>query len=127
MSEIFTKIKNDLITSSLSDKELRVLLYLIIRSKNGICFPSIRTMATEIGKSKESVRTTLIELENKNIISKENRFLGTGKKTSNVYLIDESFLVKSKKKELEEMLLEEKINEKELEIANFDWLDEDFN
>lgn len=127
MSEIFTKIKNDLITSSLSDKELRVLLYLIIRSKNGICFPSIRTMATEIGKSKESVRTTLIELENKNIISKENRFLGTGKKTSNVYLIDESFLVKSKKKELEEMLSEEKINEKELEIANFDWLDEDFN
>lgn len=96
MNEKFTKIKNELIVSSMKDSKFRVLCYLISRSKNGSCFPSIRTMATELGKGKGTIQKIIDELVEEKILEKENRFLGTGKKTSNCYQINEKYLSKRK-------------------------------
>ena len=58
MRSNFTKIKNELIVSRLSDSTFRVLCYLIARSKDGQCFPSVRTIAKDLIKGKGTIRKT---------------------------------------------------------------------
>lgn len=119
----FTKIKNKLIVSDMSDSKFRILCYLIARSKDGQCFPSIRTIANDLNKGKGTVSRVLDELVEEKILTKENRFLGTGKKTSNLYVINENYIVKKTKQEIFETTQEE-IERKE-PLFEYDWLNED--
>ncbi len=98
--EGYTKVKNTLITSSeLDSAEFRILTYLISISKKGICYPSIRTLANLLNKSPTSISKYLNNLVKKEFILKENRVTGKGKKTSNVYLINEDAISKNIEKE----------------------------
>lgn len=119
MSKYFTRIKKELITSSLSDKAFRVLSFLIFMSRNGECFPSMRTIASQLNKSLESVRTAMKELEDNNLIVIENRTIGTGKKTSNSYKIADELLVKTPKKEGPRTF---KSTDDKYKILDYDWL-----
>ena len=125
----YTKIKNCLITSSsLSNKEFRLLVYLISISKKGFCFPSVNTIAESIGISKRTVFRILEQLEKKEYILKENRTIGNGKKTSNRYLINEDAITKNIKKEVnsETAVMEEVTNDPQIDysFSEFDWLNE---
>jgi len=119
MNEKFSKIKNELITSDMKDSKFRVLCYLIARSKGGKCFPSIRTIANDLGKGKGTVGEIIDELIADKILTKENRFLGTGKKTSNCYNIDEKYLC-TRKKSTDDPDEEPK----KIELFDYDWLNE---
>lgn len=126
----YTKIKNKLIISSkLDDLEYRILSYMLAIQKDGVCFPSIRKMAeifsTEDGKKRSTTTITkkVKSLEVKDFIKKKNRTLGTGKKTSNEYLINEDVI--SKNKLLPSRNPEENsrtISPEEAEILDYDWL-----
>lgn len=114
----FVKLKKSLFTSSLSDAEFRVLGYIISRSKNGYCFPSIRTIAADLHKSNANVQKCLKSLEQQQYIIKENRKLGTGKNTSNLYVINDECLVNknaSHKEEVEEVK----------ELFDYDWINDE--
>ena len=89
MSEQYIKIKTELIKSTLTDLQFRTLLYLMSKAKNKKCFPSIRTLASELKKSPTSILRTLKELEELDYIKKENRKTESGKTTSNEYLLKE--------------------------------------
>lgn len=116
----FTKIKNKLIVSNLNSNEFRILCYLIARSKNGECFPSVGTIARDINISKRTIVRSLDNLIEENYIQKENRFLGTGKRTSNLYTINEEYLSKKTKQEIFET------TQKEIEEPfDYDWLNEE--
>lgn len=118
----FTKIKNQLIVSEMKDSKFRVLCYLIAHSKNGQCFPSVRTIAKELNKGKSTISSIIEELIEEEILTKENRYLGTGKKTSNLYTINEEYLAKKTKQEIFEETQEEV--EKE-ELFDYDWLNDE--
>lgn len=122
MRSNFTKIKNELIVSRLSDSTFRVLCYLIARSKDGQCFPSVRTIAKDLSKGKGTISRALEELKEQKVLLIENRFLGTGKKTSNLYTINEEYLTKKTKQEILEITQEEI---ERVEPFDYDWLNEE--
>lgn len=136
-SDGYTKIKNKLIISSkLDDLEYRILSYMLSIQKDGSCFPSIRRMAelfsTEDGKPRSTTTITkkIKSLEFKGFIKKKNRTLGSGKKTSNEYLISEDVISRNTRKPKEEMDYERlKEENKELHsrleqaVSDYDWLD----
>lgn len=113
----YTKVKNQLIVSDMKDSEFRILVYLIARTKDGKCFPSMRTMAKELPSSKETIRKCVDSLIKKNIIQRENRVIGTGKKTSNLYTISKDYLVPDT---VDEIL--NKPQSKPKELYDYDWL-----
>ena len=115
----FTKIKNNLIVSSLSSNQFRILCYLIARSKDGECFPSIGTMSKEINISKSTILRTLESLIEKSYITREQRTTGKGKITSNLYTINENYLTKKSK---EEILHEP---QEKQELIDYNWLEEE--
>lgn len=126
MNDGYTKIKNILIASSeLDDTEFRILCYLISISKKGMCYPSLITISKTLKSSKNTVIRKLKTLEEKGFILKENRTLGTGKKTSNIYLINEDAISKKLKKEIQSEANsndeEFHITEEELKILDYDW------
>lgn len=131
MNDGYTKIKNVLITSSeLDELEFRIMVYLISLSKDGVCYPSITTIAESLNISKSTVIRKLQSLKAKQFIMGEKRTIGSGKKTSNVYLINEDFISKRNKKANNQELSDEeqeefKITEEEQKIIDYDWLDED--
>lgn len=131
MNDGYTKIKNVLITSSeLDELEFRIMVYLISLSKDGVCYPSITTIAESLNMSKSTVIRKLQSLKAKQFIMGEKRTIGSGKKTSNVYLINEDFISKRNKKANNQELSDEeqeefKITEEEQKIIDYDWLDED--
>ena len=130
MSETYLRIKTELIISTLTDSQFRTLLYLVAKSKNQQCYPSIRTLASDLNKSTTSVQKTLKELEEQGYIIKENRKTSAGKTTSNNYLLKEELFVKRKKKEFEvEETDEEKNNieilEKHIQALDYDWIEGD--
>lgn len=131
MNDGYTKIKNVLITSSeLDELEFRIMVYLISLSKDGVCYPSITTIAESLNMSKSTVIRKLQSLKAKQFIMSEKRTIGSGKKTSNVYLINEDFISKRNKKANNQELSDEeqeefKITEEEQKIIDYDWLDED--
>jgi len=114
----FTRIKNQLIISDIKDSDFRILIYLIARSKDGKCFPSIRTMAKELPTSKDTIKKSIDRLIEKGIIQKENRIIGSGKKTSNLYTINEKYLIDDSKEKLYK-------NQKEIKLVDYNWLEED--
>ena len=125
----FTKIKNYLITSSELDAvEFRILAYLISIQREDMCFPSTSTIATNLGVSQRTVFQKLDALEQKQFILKENRTIGTGKKTSNQYLINED-AISQKIEETTNTQITEKatsdITPDQLRLSEYDWLEEE--
>lgn len=118
----FVKVRNSLIVDSvLDDGEFRILLYLISLSKDGIVFPSIRTISQKLNKSTTSVTNKLKSLEEKGYLLKENRTLGTGKKTSNQYLINENLFIVKKEFNFKDESKSENFKKLE-EISSYKWI-----
>ena len=115
----FTKIKNNLIVSNLNHIDFRVLCYLIARSKNGKCFPSVGTIAKEINVSKRTILRAIDNLVKDKYIVREQRTIGTGKITSNLYTINKDYLTKQNN---EEVLHETQVQK---ELIDYDWLNEE--
>lgn len=86
----FIMIYQDFLDSDLLDNHYQKLVYIYLKKfadSNHQCFPSIRKLSilTKIGTSK--IKQTLAELEEKGLISKENRRKSDGGKTSNLYTL----------------------------------------
>lgn len=127
MSEKYLKIKTELIISTLTDSQFRTLVYLISKSNNQKCFPSIRTLANDLNKSTTSIQKTLKDLEGQGYLTKANRKTTNGKTTSNEYELKEDLFVKRKKKEQNvcEVVDEEKeYSEEDFFVSDYDWIGE---
>lgn len=118
VNDKYTKIKNKLITTNIKDLDFRVMCYLISRSKSSKCFPSLSTIATDLKKTKETIRNVIDRLVQNNLIQKENRVVGTGKKTSNMYIINEEYIAKKIKQE------DEPVHERK-ELFDYNWLEDE--
>lgn len=73
--------------------EYRILSYLISCSKDGECFPSQGDISDKTGIPISTVKRKLDSLISKKYISKSNRTIGSGKRTSNIYTINHKYLV----------------------------------
>lgn len=126
MSDTYLRIKNELILSALTDSQFRTLLYLMSKSNKQKCFPSIRTIATELDKSTTSIQKTLKDLEVQGYLTKSNRKTTTGKTTSNEYQLKEDLFVKRKKREpnICEVVEEKEYSEEDFDISDYDWIGE---
>lgn len=86
----FIMIYHDFLESELLSNPYQITLYICLKKfadKNNQCFPSLRKL-TKISKmSQRKVQETLKELEEKRIISIENRVGTDGGKSSNLYTI----------------------------------------
>lgn len=94
--EKFIQIKNKLLKEKISATAYRVFSILLAHSKNGICYPSIRKLSEEYPISRKTFITAIKELEDTEIILKESRTIGTGKRTSNCYYLNEKYIVTKK-------------------------------
>lgn len=86
----FIMVYQDFLESDLLDNYYQKLVYIYLKKfadSNNQCFPSIKklSMLTKIGATK--IKQTLAELEEKGVISKENRSRSDGGKTSNLYTL----------------------------------------
>ena len=108
------EIKNMLYKLNLKSRALSVMLYLIDRSnKDLVCFPSIKTISSDLNISVSTTKRALNSLVEIGLIEKIERFLDTtGKQTSNLYVINieniknYSFSSKIEKVENEKEVLE---------------------
>ena len=86
----FIMVYQDFLESELLDNHYQKLLYVYLKkfadSKNQ-CFPSVKTLAKLTKISVNKVKITLAELEQKGVISKENRTRPDGGKSSNLYTL----------------------------------------
>jgi DNA-binding MarR family transcriptional regulator len=75
-------------SSDLPHRARAVYMYLKDRTnKNGICWPSIKTIARELKLSRATVCRALDDLCKAGLLAKENRWRENGGKTSNLYKI----------------------------------------
>lgn len=118
MNDKYTKIKNKLIIADIKDLDFRVMCYLISRSKANKCFPSLNTIATDLKKTKETIRNVIDRLVKDNFIQKENRVVGTGKKTSNMYIINKEYVTERIKQDNE-------TKPEVIELFDYNWLDDE--
>lgn len=86
----FTIIYNDCLKSDLFDNHYQIVIYVFLKmfaDKNNQCYPSVKTLSklSKIGVTK--VKITLKELEEKHLISKENRTKPDGSQRSNLYTL----------------------------------------
>lgn len=86
----FIMVYQDFLESDLLDNYYQKLVYIYLKKfadSNNQCFPSIKKLSklTKIGATK--IKQTLAELEEKGVISKENRSRSDGGKTSNLYTL----------------------------------------
>ena len=83
----FTNILNKLITDkNISDKEYRILCYLLMRAGNqDVCYPSLNTISKDIDISLSTVKSAIPDLVEKGYLKKVNRKRKNGSSTSNLY------------------------------------------
>lgn len=86
----FVMIYQDFLESELLDNHYQKLVYIYLKKfadSNNQCFPSIKKLSglTKIGTTK--VKQTLVELEEKGVISRDTRNRSDGGKTSNLYTL----------------------------------------
>lgn len=116
--EHYYQIKKKLIVENISDSAFRVCSLIISYADENIAFPSLRTMAKILHKSKTTVKKAVDELVDKSILEKVNRKTENGKNSSNLYKINKKYLVpinfKTSKREVQAH-----------EIYDLDWLDVD--
>ncbi|WP_317368843.1 helix-turn-helix domain-containing protein, partial [uncultured Tyzzerella sp.] len=84
------EIKNMLYKCSLKSRALSVILYLLDRAnKDLVCFPSIKTISSDLNISVSTTKRALNSLVETGLIEKIERFLNTtDKQTSNLYVIN---------------------------------------
>lgn len=84
------EIKNMLYKVNLKSRALSVMLYLVDRAnKDLVCFPSIKTISSDLNISVSTTKRALNNLVETGLIEKIERFLDTtGKQTSNLYVIN---------------------------------------
>lgn len=86
----FIMIYQDFLESDLLDNNYQKLVYIYLKkfadSKNQ-CFPSVKTLSKLTKISVNKVKITLGELEEKGVITKENRTRPDGGKSSNLYTL----------------------------------------
>lgn len=84
------EIKNMLYKVNLKSRALSVMLYLVDRAnKDLVCFPSIKTIYSDLNISVSTTKRALNNLVETGLIEKIERFLDTtGKQTSNLYVIN---------------------------------------
>lgn len=86
----FIMVYQDFLESDLLDNHYQKLVYVYLKkfadSKNQ-CFPSVKTLSKLTKISVNKVKLTLAELEQKGVISKENRTRPDGGKSSNLYTL----------------------------------------
>ena len=72
----------------LRDRAIHVYFYLEDRAnKDGICWPSIPTMARELKRSESTIRRALHDLRGKGLITSKQRFRKNGAKSSLEYTV----------------------------------------
>ncbi|WP_277239666.1 helix-turn-helix domain-containing protein [Merdimonas faecis] len=82
------KYNNPIYRSDQPYRNVAVYQYLRDRAgKKGYCWPSIRTIAEDIGMSKSTVKRGIADLAKQGFIRVENRYRENGGKTSNLYRI----------------------------------------
>lgn len=82
------RYKNPIYRSGQPYRNVVVYQYLKERAgKKGYCWPSIRTIAEDIGMSKSTVKRGLADLARQGFIQVEKRCRENGGKTSNLYRI----------------------------------------
>lgn len=82
------KYNNPIYRSDQPYRNIAVYQYLRERAgKRGYCWPSVATIAEDIGMSKSTVKRALMDLKKKGFIQIENRYQENGGKTSNLYHI----------------------------------------
>lgn len=73
-------------SSDLSHRARAVYMYLKDRSgRKGQCWPSVKTIAAELGLSRSTVKRALDDLCRAGLITKEDRWRENGSLTSNLY------------------------------------------
>ena len=84
------EIKNMLYKVNLKSRALSVMLYLVDRAnKDLVCFPSIKTISSDLNISVSTTKRALNNLVETGLIEKIERFLDTtGKQISNLYVIN---------------------------------------
>ena len=86
----FVMVYHDCLESDLFDNPYQIVLYIALKKfadKNNQCFPSLKKLASTTKMSKRKVQNTLKELQQKHLISIENRLKADGSKSSNLYII----------------------------------------
>lgn len=123
MNEKFIQIKSNLLSEDITDIAFRIFCILLQHSKNNLCFPSQVKIAEQLKRSRTTINKAIKELEEKGLIIKEKRVLGTGKITTNCYYIDEKYTVKTKLQQAMEQA--PKHEEKEHnDILDYNWLED---
>lgn len=121
MNEKFIQIKSSLLGEDITDIAFRIFCILLQHSKNNLCFPSQVKIAEQLKRSRTTINKAIKELEEKGLIIKEKRTLGTGKITTNYYYIDERYTVKTKLQQAMEQAPKHE-NKERNEILDYDWL-----
>lgn len=79
---------NTIYSSDLPHRARTVYMYLKDRTnKDGICWPSIRTIARELELSRATVYRALDDLCKAGLLTREQRWRENGGRTSNLYKI----------------------------------------
>ncbi len=82
------KYNNPIYKSNQPYRNIAIYQYLRERAgKKGYCWPSIATIADDIGMSSSTVKRGLTDLKKQKFIQIENRYRDNGGKTSNLYRI----------------------------------------
>ena len=91
----FFVMENRIFEAGLDPFEFTIYAYLKMRAdrRTKTCFPSVITMAQDCGISESKVRRVISSLEEKGLITRQNRFAksqrGKIRQTSNLYHIQE--------------------------------------
>lgn len=86
----FVMVYHDCLESDLFDNPYQIVVYIALKkfaNNNNQCFPSLKKLASTTKMSKRKVQNTLKELQQKHLISIENRLKTDGSKSSNLYII----------------------------------------
>ena len=79
----------EIYATNLPHRAVVVYMYLRDRAdKNGLCFPAISTIASELKLSKSTVKRALNDLEKAHYIRHERRYRQSGGNSSNLYFVE---------------------------------------
>ena len=101
--EYFFTIRQDIFELGLQPKEVIIYSYLCsVANHNMECYPSIKTIATACNLSETTVKGTIKELINKNLIEKISQYRSDGGKKNNLYkIVQEDVIIDDPIKEAE--------------------------
>ena len=78
----------EIYSENLPHRAVAVYMYLCSRAdKNGMCFPAIKRIASDLSLSATTIKRALKDLETAGKIRKEKRFRENGGKSSNKYFV----------------------------------------